>query len=79
MRRLLFGKKMCSACQEIKDVYDEKGIDYEYYDIDTIEGLSEFSFYNFKGIPAVVEIGDDCVVSEEKEYSVLKQELNLNW
>ena len=78
MRRLLFGKKMCSACQEIKDVYDEKGIDYEYYDIDTVDGLSEFAFYSLIEIPAVVEIGSDENTIERKEYSVLKQELNLN-
>lgn len=38
---LLFGKRMCSACQKKKEELDKKGLPYIYYDLDTADGLME--------------------------------------
>jgi len=38
---LVFGKKLCSACQEKKKELDKKRIPYIYYDLDTPDGLME--------------------------------------
>jgi len=46
--KLLFGKKICSACQQKKAEFDEAGIEYKYFDLDTRDGLAE---YAYRGLP----------------------------
>lgn len=41
----IFGKKACPACQEKKAELEAHGIEYQYYDLDTPEGLAEAAFY----------------------------------
>ncbi|MFW9899724.1 MAG: arsenate reductase family protein [Candidatus Thorarchaeota archaeon] len=33
---IIFGKKICSACQEAKKTFEEDGIDYKYIDLDNM-------------------------------------------
>ena len=41
----VFGRKACPACQEKKAELEAQGIEYEYYDLDTPEGLAEAAYY----------------------------------
>lgn len=55
---LLFGRKICSACQDKKAEFDKAGVEYKYYDLDTFEGLAEYTFRGFpekQALPIVVE------------------------
>lgn len=56
--KLLFGKKLCSACQDKKKEFDKAGIEYKYFDLETSEGLSKAAFYGVlhKPLPVVIEV-----------------------
>jgi len=41
----IFGKKACSACQEKKAELKGQGVNYEYFDLDTPEGLAEAAYH----------------------------------
>ena len=55
----LFGKKLCSACQEKKAELEAQGIEYRYYDLDTPEGLAEAAYYGLldmrHSLPIILE------------------------
>ena len=54
---LLFGRKMCSACQDKKAEFDKAGVEYIYHDLDTIDGLAEAAYRGLsdQALPIVVE------------------------
>lgn len=33
--KVIFGREMCSGCQETKKRFKEEGVEFKYYDIDT--------------------------------------------
>ena len=55
--KILFGKKLYSACQDQMEAFDKAGIEYKYYDLDTIDGLAEAAYRGFsdQALPVVVE------------------------
>ena len=59
----VFGKKLCSACQEKKAELDAKGVEYIYFDLDTAEGLAEAAFYGILGknitLPFIIQDDDE--------------------
>jgi len=57
---LVFGKKMCSGCQAKVAELKKQKKNYEYYDLETPEGLSVAAYYGVLGnrsLPIIVEIG----------------------
>ena len=46
--KIIFGRKLCSACQDKKAEFDKAGVEYKYFDLDTIDGLAE---YAYRGLP----------------------------
>lgn len=41
---IMFGRKNCKSCIEKKKEFKDNGIEFEYYDIDTNEGLAKAAF-----------------------------------
>ena len=64
MKRLLFGKKMCSACQELKEKFNKENIEYEYYDLDTVDGLAIAAMYDVVILPKVIILDDNNNIIE---------------
>ena len=56
---MIFGTKACPACcQKIKEL-DEKKTQYEYYDLETTDGLAVAAYYQVLGVkqlPIIVEL-----------------------
>jgi len=42
---LLFGRKLCSACQDRKKELEKAGTPYEYHDLDDSDGLAMAAYY----------------------------------
>jgi thiol-disulfide isomerase/thioredoxin len=69
----IFGKKNCAKCQAVKeklqsllkDAHD--GIKFTYYDMDTVDGLTEATYYGVSGIPTTII---DCEGIEAARWSV---------
>jgi hypothetical protein len=62
----LFGKKNCPLCNDSKNVIEEiisvdDTVGFEYYDLDTLEGLSKAAYYNAFDLPvtAIFESGKE--------------------
>lgn len=57
---LLFGRKLCSACQDRKKELSESNTPYEYYDLDDSDGLAMAAYYGILGanrpLPIEIEI-----------------------
>lgn len=67
MKLLLFGRESCDACQSIKkklQYFAEKytPIPIEYFDVDTINGLTESTFLSVPDIPTVILIKDETEI-----------------
>jgi thiol-disulfide isomerase/thioredoxin len=59
MKLLIFGKPTCPACQSIKEkmqYFSEKHapIPIEYFDIETIDGITESAYLSVPDIPTVI-------------------------
>ena len=54
----LFGKAGCSLCVEAKRLLDASKISYEYFDIETLEGMTEFSTVGWRDLLPVLVWGD---------------------
>tara|TARA_R110000744_G_C19371770_1_gene563196 strand:- start:54871 stop:55113 length:243 start_codon:yes stop_codon:yes gene_type:complete len=50
----VFGAVWCSSCKQLKDYLDVKGIEYNYYDIDTDDGSIEATKYSVRSLPTTV-------------------------
>jgi len=62
----IFTKTECANCQKAKELGSElekKGIKVEYYDIKTIAGLTEASFYNIMSTPSIILINETITKS----------------
>ena len=63
----------CPKCYEVLRCYKvlrEKGVEFEVYDIDTLDGLTEASSYGVVSIPTILEVNEQG----EKINSFLKLE-----
>lgn len=38
---LIFGKKNCKSCVDYKEKLDKEGKEYKFFDLDTVDGLTE--------------------------------------
>lgn len=55
---IIFGTKTCNACQQKIKELKEKKIKYEYYDIETADGLAVATYYQVLGtkqLPIIIE------------------------
>lgn len=61
MKIKIFWQKNCPNCPEAKNVGKqlEKEIIVRYFDIDTVNGLAEASYYNIASTPSVVIVDND--------------------
>lgn len=61
----LFGKTLCSACQQQKKEFDAAGIHYEYYDLDTVHGMAEAAYRGILKdnmiLPILIDEEDDIL------------------
>ena len=60
----LIGTDWCAPCKMVKQILKEKGIDYDYLDGDTDEGLSEAEAAGARGFP-IVFIDNDTYIGNE--------------
>ncbi len=76
----VFGKKTCPLC---KDTYEklcyfkEKenfSAEIRYFDMDTVDGLTEGSFYEVSDIPTVVIVDDDQEIVRWTKKPLISQE-----
>lgn len=56
---LVFGKKTCRACIEKKEELDKQSVSYIFYDLDTIDGLTEAALHSVvndceKSLPVII-------------------------
>ena len=68
----IFGRALCSACQEKKAEFEAQGVTYAYFDLDTPEGLAEAAFHGLLGGKLSLPI-----IMEEDMEGVLIQDHNL--
>jgi len=57
----IFTKVNCANCPKAKElgkVLEKKGCEVVYYDIDTVEGLTEASYFNIMSTPSVILINE---------------------
>ena len=64
----LFGKKTCPLCKDARDIFkrlkeEKTQIGFQYFDLDTVEGLSKAAYYNAFELPVTIVMKD----SEEME------------
>lgn len=61
----IFGRQTCPVCKDayekLKYFKEKKGFSapIEYFDMDTVAGLAEGSFYEVSDIPTVIIVEDD--------------------
>lgn len=61
----LFTTKNCHSCKILKNKLNEQGVPFEEVDIETVDGLTDYYFYNNKNrlsVPMLIE------VSKREEY-----------
>ena len=51
---VLFGKKGCSLCEGWKRKLEHLEIPYLYYDVETVDGLTEMAYHNLARVPALI-------------------------
>ncbi|MCS7258564.1 MAG: thioredoxin family protein [candidate division WOR-3 bacterium] len=66
MKLLLFGKESCEVCKNIKEKLEHYSNKYQpieiiYYDVETVDGLTECAYRSVPDIPTVI------LIDEEKE------------
>jgi len=57
---LVYGRSVpaCSYCENLKELLDSKGIDYEYKDISDEDVFVEYCSYRLRTVPAVFLNGE---------------------
>ena len=56
--KIFIRKTGCSKCHEVLKwckSFEEKGMRFELYDLDTVDGLTESSYYGVLSIPTIIE------------------------
>ncbi len=81
MKLLLFGRPTCDACQSIKEkieYYNNKytPIPFEYYDVDTVDGLAESAFRSVPDIPTVILMQNESELKRWVKSAPIFSELN---
>ena len=66
----LLGASWCAPCNATKLFLDNRGITYDYIDIDTDEGMELAATHNIKGIPAMVITSKDGITVLRGEKSI---------
>ncbi|MFH1432844.1 MAG: thioredoxin family protein [archaeon] len=62
MKIKIFTKEDCPNCPPARDlgkILEAEGLDVEYHDISTIDGLTESSYHGIMSTPSVLVIGKD--------------------
>ena len=61
MQIKIFWQKNCPHCPEAKNIGKqlEKEITVQYFDIDTVDGLAEASYYNIASTPSMIIVDND--------------------
>lgn len=63
----IFTKKNCPRCPQaraIGEILRGRGVQVEYFDLDTADGLAEAAFYNIQATPAIlVEDTEERVIA----------------
>ena len=61
MKIKIFWQKNCLHCSEAKNIGKqlEKEAAVQYFDIDTVDGLAEASYYDIASTPSMVVLDDD--------------------
>lgn len=60
MRIILFWKENCAKCPEAKKLLSQLKIEeYESFDVDTEDGLTEASYYNVLSTPSILILDND--------------------
>ncbi len=55
---LFFWSKTCKNCGSARKVLDDSGIDYESFDVDTVDGKSQAVFYSVQATPSIIIINE---------------------
>lgn len=81
MKLMIFGRETCEACQSIKEkieYYNNKytPIPMEYYDVDSVDGLTESAYRSVPDIPTVILMKDDVEVKRWVKSAPIFSELN---
>ncbi|MDI6703629.1 MAG: thioredoxin family protein [bacterium] len=64
----LFGKEMCHGCKVAKErilsliEHVDPKVKFNYYDLDTVDGLAEGSFYEVQHVPTILILNNDKVL-----------------
>lgn len=61
MKIKIFWQKNCPKCPEAKNIGKqlEKEITVQYFEVDTVDGLAEASYYNILSTPSMVIVDND--------------------
>jgi glutaredoxin len=60
VRIILFWKENCAKCPEAKKLLSQLKIEeYESFDVDTEDGLTEASYYNVLSTPSILILDND--------------------
>jgi glutaredoxin len=61
MKIKIFWQKNCPHCPEAKNIGKqlEKEIEVQYFDIESVDGLAEASYYNIASTPSVVALDNN--------------------
>lgn len=87
MKILIFGKQGCPACQSVKEKMEyfsthHQPITIEYYDIETVDGLTESAYRRVIEIPTVILLKDEQEIKRWVQsapiFSELKELLTSN-
>lgn len=64
----LFGREMCHGCKVVKEEIlslieqGDSKVRFNYYDLDTVDGLAEGSFYEVQQVPTILILNNDKVL-----------------
>jgi len=61
MKIKIFWQKNCSRCPEAKNVGKqlEKEAEVQYFDVDSVDGLAEASYYDIASTPSIVALDNN--------------------
>ena len=61
----LFTSPQCPNCKIIKHELDKNNINYQIYDINTVEGLAEYSYYTQnQSVPLLIDDNGQEITSK---------------
>lgn len=58
MKVKFFFKKDCPRCPEIKEVLAKIDINYESFDVETIDGMAEAAYHDVFSTPSILILSD---------------------